>query len=406
MSSSRQSLVPADARCKLLDYSLPLVEYGTFDTTRRIASALGSTVADGNEDVVLLAPNVGDSFTLPFEFVGQGDCTIAAEATFTRLTAGNQTTSLDTTASLLFNLGADDWRITLRVLPDCFGNVPQFDWVIMPSQMGGAEQFVIQLGADTPPDAYIRGGGAPIVDLPLTATLVWANGNNTDHSAFRYNGRSEVTFRLNGGNNVSNVTSIGLLNGPDAFDYETCDIVDISKRIVQASVIDDTDTFGMVAQTSTQAFTTSNGVSIGIGDSYIEFPNGDTWDAPTVAPVTSTTSTIYSEQYFGITSDGLTSNAANNRLMNMTRTEVGKWDIVINPPHPNGVNYHPSITAEEEDANKDVPDITVIQGSQTANGFSINITTGDNGAASDTLVDAPFTVGISAPVTVITGVSQ
>ena len=224
--------------CKLLDYALPLVEYGPFDTVRRVSGALGSFVPVDSVEINTLAPNVGDVATVPFEFVGPDGCNIPAEAIFTRLTAGNQSTTLNTVASLIFNVGADDWRITLRVLPDCFGDVAAFDWTIMPSQMGGGqERFVIQLGTDTPPDDYIRGGGAPAVNLPLTANLVWGNNNNTGHSAFRYNGRSEVTFRLNGQNAVSNVTSIGLLNGPQILEYGMCDILDLAKRISAGTAI-------------------------------------------------------------------------------------------------------------------------------------------------------------------------
>lgn len=219
MGQSQHSYTASSA-CKFLDYSLPLVEYGTFDTVRRVSGALGSSVPVDNVEINTLAPNVGDVATVPFEFVGLNGCTIPAEAIFTRLTAGNQSTTLNTVASLIFNLGADDWRVTLRALPDIFGNVPEFDFTIMPSQMAGAEQFVIQLGVDTPPDDYLRGGGAPAVNLPLTANLVWGNGNNTGHSAFRYNGVREVTFRLNGLNARSNVTSFGLLNGPSLVEIE------------------------------------------------------------------------------------------------------------------------------------------------------------------------------------------
>ena len=166
------------------------------------------------------------------------------------------------------------------------------------------------------------------------------------------------------------------------------------------------DMFGVVVQTATAAFTTSNGVPIAIGESYIEFPNGDTWDAPTAAPAPLvTTSTVYSEEYFARTADGTTSPAANNRQMTMTRTALGQWDVVLNPAHPDGVDYHASITAEEQSANRDTPDITIVQGSQTANGFSLQITTGDNGGAVDSYVDTPFTIGIDAPVQVVTGVA-
>lgn len=122
------------------------------------------------------------------------------------------------------------------------------------------------------------------------------------------------------------------------------------------------------------------------------------------APSTSldvSTATIYSEEFFAKTVNGTTQSGSRN--LKITRTAVGQWSAVLNPAHPDGVDYHPSFTAEEQSANRDTPDITIVQGSQTANGFSFQITTGDNGATADVYVDTPFTIGINAPVSVITG---
>jgi len=137
-------------------------------------------------------------------------------------------------------------------------------------------------GEDTAPDDYIRGPGAPALTLPLTTDLVWGNQNRVQNSAFRYNSHNEIQFELSGQNNVSNVTNIGILEGPSLLEYEPCDILDLIKRLNSNN--GGPDTFGMVVQTATSAFTTTNGVNISIGESYIEFPNGDTWDAP-AAPI-------------------------------------------------------------------------------------------------------------------------
>lgn len=225
--------------CKVLDYSLPLVPYGEFNTIRRVVDVLGSTVSGDNVDASALALNVGDTTTIPFEFVGQKGCAIPAEVDFTRLTAGGIDISLNTVASLFRNFGPHDWRITVRILPDIFGNAPRFDWIVMPSQMGGGERFVIQEGIDSQPDDYVAGAGnTTAVNLPIVGNLLWGNGNNTGHSSFRYNQRSEVTFRLNGANNVSNVTSIGLLNGPDVLEYEVCDILNLARRITDGAAVE------------------------------------------------------------------------------------------------------------------------------------------------------------------------
>jgi len=193
--------------CLILDYSLPLVPNREFNTVRPQAGALGSVVGDAVISLSDATPNVGDTATQSIEFVGPNGCGIPAEIEVTRLVAGGDL-SLIQSSSLLRVLGNGDYRITVRLLSDSFGQPLVTDMLVQPSQMRGtAERFIILLGADSEPDDYIRGGGAPPVALPLASNLLWDNGNNTGHSAFRYNGVSEVTFRLNGGNAVSSVTS-------------------------------------------------------------------------------------------------------------------------------------------------------------------------------------------------------
>ena len=115
------------------------------------------------------------------------------------------------------------------------------------------------------------------------------------------------------------------------------------------------------------------------------------------------TATIYSEEYFGKSSNGVVQNGGRN--MDLDRTGTGLWTVTITPPHPDGVDYHPSIQVEEQANNRDAVDAHVIQGTQTANGFDMMLTTGDNGTGADTLVNTPFTIGIDSPVTVVVGVA-
>ena len=111
-----------------------------------------------------------------------------------------------------------------------------------------------------------------------------------------------------------------------------------------------------------------------------------------------TTSTIYSEFYYGRSSNGTTQSSSRNATIN--RTNSGRWDVVLASPHPDGVQYHISLTTEEQAGLRDTPDITIVQDSQTANGFSIQITTGDNGGTADSYVDAPWSFAVTAPVSV------
>lgn len=227
-------MAKCEPKCKVLDYSLPLVPYRPFTNASVPGGNLGASVPlEENVDLNALAPAIGDTATVPFEIVGLRGCTLPAELDITRLTGGNQSTLLNTVGSAINNLGADDWRFTIRFLPDCFGAVPLLDVMLQPSQMGGTqERFVIQLGIDSPPDDYLDGpGNSTPVNLPLTANLVWGNNNNTGNSSFLYEQVSSVTWRMNGQNNVSNLVRFGIVNGPDILEYETCDILDLVKRI-------------------------------------------------------------------------------------------------------------------------------------------------------------------------------
>lgn len=129
--------------------------------------------------------------------------------------------------------------------------------------------------------------------------------------------------------------------------------------------------------------------------------NNFTTSSPPSGSGTSTpvTRVIYSEEYFAKTVNGTTQSS--NRNLTITRTAQGRWTVVLSTPHPEGINYHPSITVEEQLANRDSVDVHVIQGTQTATGFDIMLSTGDNGGAADTLVDTPFTISIDSPVTVL-----
>ena len=113
---------------------------------------------------------------------------------------------------------------------------------------------------------------------------------------------------------------------------------------------------------------------------------------------------IYHENYAGGSANGTTQAWIRNLIL--TRTAVGRWNATFSGAHPDGNEYHPTITAEEQSGNRDTPDITVVQGSKTAAGFQLQITTGDNGAGADIYVDTPFTVGVDAPQNVVTAVAH
>lgn len=109
-----------------------------------------------------------------------------------------------------------------------------------------------------------------------------------------------------------------------------------------------------------------------------------------------TQQTIKASVYEGGSDNGTTQSW--NDGVTLTRTALGRWTATFDTPHPNGTNYHPTLTSQEQSGNRDVPDITIVQGSKTANGFQYQITTGDNGGTADAYVDTPHTIGVTAPI--------
>lgn len=115
--------------------------------------------------------------------------------------------------------------------------------------------------------------------------------------------------------------------------------------------------------------------------------------------ITFVTQTIYVEYYKGRSSSG--TNVEHVLNATMTRTDVGRWQVRFNKPHQEGESYTIVTQPEEESSFRDTPDVTVVQGSQNANGFDIQIHTGDNGSTADRYVDAPWSWGVEHPIQVL-----
>lgn len=89
--------------------------------------------------------------------------------------------------------------------------------------------------------------------------------------------------------------------------------------------------------------------------------------------------------------------------MTVTRTNIGRYTVSM-PAHPDGANYE-ILFGQDEDANRDVPKVHVVEGSRTATGFLVEVTVDDNGGAEDTYSDEPFSVEVLKTQTVITSVT-
>lgn len=118
--------------------------------------------------------------------------------------------------------------------------------------------------------------------------------------------------------------------------------------------------------------------------------------------LTTTSASVYGEVYAGRTNN---TTPLFSRNSTTTRTNVGRWEVRFDPSHPDGSDYVPVITAYEDSANRDVPKISVVEGSQNADGFDVQITLDDNGQNADFYADRFFAWSVSAPVSVIATVT-
>lgn len=94
--------------------------------------------------------------------------------------------------------------------------------------------------------------------------------------------------------------------------------------------------------------------------------------------------TIY-EEYFAWCATNTT--VVFDRNVTMTRTNVGRWQVRFDSPHTDWANYVPQLLAIEDSVNRDVPKVSMVEWTQNANGFDVQITVDDNWTAADPYVD-------------------
>lgn len=81
------------------------------------------------------------------------------------------------------------------------------------------------------------------------------------------------------------------------------------------------------------------------------------------------------------------------RNSTITRTAAGRYTVAFTSAHPDGANYE-VLFGVEEDANRDIPKASVIDGSKTATGFNMTLTVDDNGGAADGYNDEPWSFAV------------
>ncbi|MFV0564249.1 MAG: hypothetical protein ACK5NB_00290 [Flavobacteriaceae bacterium] len=110
---------------------------------------------------------------------------------------------------------------------------------------------------------------------------------------------------------------------------------------------------------------------------------------------------VFSSAYIAGSGTNLFTNNAT-----VTRNSTGRYTVTFTNAHPNGVNYDVVFGTHESFSSRDTKDATVIEGSQTANGFEVYVSTGDNGATADVLRDANWSFQVSGTKEVITNIQM
>lgn len=89
----------------------------------------------------------------------------------------------------------------------------------------------------------------------------------------------------------------------------------------------------------------------------------------------------------------------------VTNTALGRWTVSFNSPHPAGADYPIAFGQRESGVARDVPKVSVVDGTQTANGFNVQVTTDDNGGAADSYSNDSWYFIVMAQKTIVTSVS-
>lgn len=79
----------------------------------------------------------------------------------------------------------------------------------------------------------------------------------------------------------------------------------------------------------------------------------------------------------------------------------GLYNVVFDSPHPDGDEYHISLSGGESGVTRDNPKVTWVRGTKTENGFQVMVTTDDNGGSADDYNNSEWSFSVNCPVEVI-----
>ena len=114
-----------------------------------------------------------------------------------------------------------------------------------------------------------------------------------------------------------------------------------------------------------------------------------------------TTQTVSVGHASGSQANGTTIQA---RRCTITRTAQGRYTVAFAAAHPDGANYEVVFGQEEPGNTRDVPKVSVVTGSRTANGFDLQVTIDDNGGGADNYQDDTFSFEVLRDLSVLTDV--
>ena len=89
------------------------------------------------------------------------------------------------------------------------------------------------------------------------------------------------------------------------------------------------------------------------------------------------------------------------RNSTITKLATGRYQVTFLSPHPDGTNYEVLFGADEG-SNRDSPHVTMISGTQTANGFQVQVALGDNGGSADTYSSDAFSFQVNYTKKILT----
>ncbi|MDB4461520.1 hypothetical protein N9043_01070 [bacterium] len=81
------------------------------------------------------------------------------------------------------------------------------------------------------------------------------------------------------------------------------------------------------------------------------------------------------------------------RNSSISKISTGRYRVVFDDAHPDGLNYE-VLFGNTVDGNRDGRDIQVIDGTQTATGFDVWTTVGDNGTAADGVANTDWSYSV------------